>query len=524
MANVKATDLIEYTRASKGHALAKVSYGEELVTNGTFDTNTTGWTLTNTSGTATFTHANQEATFTRQTFGDKIHQEVSCVVDRIYKVSCSLTAVSGGTARVRFNSANSTTGDNAVADSTSSGEFSLIVVANASTMYFVFDLNANGASVTIDNISVKEVTFNQADGTLQLFEHPNNIPRIEYDADGNLLGLLIEESRTNLVVSSEDFTTGWSRSNILAFGSGSTSNAIAAPDGTTTADLIVPTTASNNSHFVRTTAQPSVGVGTVATFSVFVKAAGYTSLSLRLVNTDAPIINYDLTAITASDSDGSITAVGNGWYRCTIKGASTTGAAWPWIYPNQQATFAGDGTSGIYVWGAQVEAGSFPTSYIKTTGSTASRSADVASIDVDQFGYNQNEGTFVSEFQAKASNGTIGNLMTVFAASDNTTSNRIRANSTQGLEVAVSGVAQATLSSSFTANFEHKYASAYKENDFAFSQDGGTASTDTSGTIPAVTQLEIGRYLTGRDMTGHIKSIKYFPKRLSNAKLQELTS
>jgi len=118
--------------------------------------------------------------------------------------------------------------------------------------------------------------------------------------------------------------------------------------------LIVPNTASSNEHYIRTVNQAALATGAVGTFSVFVKAAGYTSLSIRLVGTDAAIINYDLTAVTADDAGGTIEFVGNSWYRCTITGTGTGTNAWPWIYPNQQATYAGDGTSGIYIYGAHL--------------------------------------------------------------------------------------------------------------------------------------------------------------------------
>jgi hypothetical protein len=87
-----------------------------------------------------------------------------------------------------------------------------------------------------------------------------------------------------------------------------------------------------------------------------------------------------LNAVTVDDAAGTITSFGNGWYRCTITGTGTGSTAWPWVYPNQQATYAGDGTSGIYIWGAQFEVGSPPSSYIPTSGSTATRAAETLTV------------------------------------------------------------------------------------------------------------------------------------------------
>ena len=238
-------------------------------------------------------------------------------------------------------------------------------------------------SDSITHSRASTATYVDSTGTLQTAGI--NEPRIGHHIyNGSAWvneGLLHEsEARTNLITYSEDFTNGWSLSLLLPFGSGSVSNATTAPDGNSTADLIVPTTDSSNTHYIRTAHQPALATGAVGTFSIFVKAAGYTSLSLRLVGTDAAIINYDLTAVTADDAGGSIEDVENGWYRCTITGTGVGSTAWPWVYPNQQLTYAGDGTSGIYIYGAQFEAAPTPSSYIPTTGSTATRAAETLTV------------------------------------------------------------------------------------------------------------------------------------------------
>ena len=117
---------------------------------------------------------------------------------------------------------------------------------------------------------------------------------------------------------------------------------------------------------------------------------------------------FDGTISRDDDSIGSIVDVGNGWYRCiiTFTTVSTSGAVInPVIYliDNANATRAagmtGDGYSGIFIWGAQLEQGSFPTSYIKTSGASATRSADNASITGENFSswYRQDEGSLYSE-------------------------------------------------------------------------------------------------------------------------------
>ena len=532
-------DLLTFTRASKGHALRPVSYGTELVTNGTFNSDTTGWTLTNTSGTATFTQANQEATFTRQAFGDKVHQEVSCVVGRIYKVSCNLTAVSGGTARVRFNSTNSTTGDNAVADSTSSGEFSLIVVANASTMYFVFDLNANSASVTLDNVSVKEVLFDQPDGTLTLFEHPEGVPRVEWDADRNRLGLLVEESRVNQLTYSEDFSQ-WVRSRTALTATTET----VSPDGQTNAYKAVPNNSTNAHFFEINGSSPYIKTttsGTNFTYSIYAKAAEYDVLQIASsTGFAARYQNFDLTngVKLSGNADGAtIEYVGNGWYRCSITEDTTGSVARFLSIPansdiTRNAAFLGDGTSGIYVWGAQAEENaSFPTSYMKTTGSTATRSADVASIPVADFGFNADAGTVFVE--ASVLNDQNSNDRRILEISDGTTSNffSFYQDVSAGENISIANQSGGSLTANFDTGFTitessiFKAVATLKDNDVAASVNGGSITSDTSTTISsALSEVNIG-YLGGgtQQINGHIKSIQYYPRRLTNAQLEALT-
>ena len=83
---------------------------------------------------------------------------------------------------------------------------------------------------------------------------------------------------------------------------------------------------------------------------------------------------------------------------------------------NGTVTYDGNGTSGIYLWGAQLEEGAFPSSYIPTTTAAATRSADVASITGTAFSgwYRQDEGTFYGEATGLSGGATI----TVRASAD----------------------------------------------------------------------------------------------------------
>ena len=364
--------------------------------------------------------------------------------------------------------------------------------------------------------------------------HPDNIPRVEGDSAGNRLGLLVEEQRTNRVTRSESCDNSeWTKVE------GSiTADAITAPDGTSTADFFVPSTNNANNHLVR----DSINVSSAQhSWSVFAKAGGYNWI--RLIHGDGDDVDhaafFDISngivgAVSAS-ATASIVDVGNGWYRCSVTvsaAASASSTQNQFIYVAEgdgDVTFAGDGTSGIYIWGAQLEAGSFPTSYIKSnSGSTTSRSADVASIPVADFGYNQSEGSVVVEFQVDRdvdvggtgifmlteSQGSTAEVTRLYLRSIATLGYTNRTNGANDVDMTISGGA-------VNPNELTKVGVAYKENDFAAVRGGGTMTTDQTGSPATHKYLELRN---AEYLNGHIKSIKYYPRRLSNAQLQALTS
>jgi len=168
-----------------------------------------------------------------------------------------------------------------------------------------------------------------------------------------------------------------------------TSNAALAPDGTNTATKLVAASATGNTgHLIFKIV--SVDNDTDAVGSVFVKSAGQRWAYLQLANTGyvstkntyADLENGVLGA--SSDSSATIEDYGNGWYRISLKNTTDSDGGADVIgigiaEDDGDPIFTGDDTNGIFVWGLQQENGvTFPTSYIKTTGSSATRNADVA--------------------------------------------------------------------------------------------------------------------------------------------------
>ena len=386
----------------------------------------------------------------------------------------------------------------------------------------------------------------------------NNTPRFDHDpVTGESLGLLIEESRTNQMIYSSDITNNGSQNTSYGVQNGTvTGDQTTAPDGTTTADKYAANS-TNGLHRVDlffTSGQ--ISNSTAYTFSVFVKANGYDKLHIRYggYNADNHGLGYDLSDGTtfAGKFDGtsslgavtssSMIAYPNGWYRCsftfTTASDATSGSAAIFYYiSNSESTtnFAGDGSSGMYFWGAQMEIGSFPTSYISTSGSTVTRAADLVKITGTNFTdfYNQNEGTFFidsavargsayqgyvgSTTNSTANGGPSYNFNSLMSDADNSD---ILLNIWDG-----TGSAQALIPIAHpTGNM--KAAGAFKDNDFAISMNGSAVSTDTSGTIDTnQDQLWIGRrpYANAGWLNNSIKRVVYYNKRLPNAQLQGLT-
>ncbi len=357
------------------------------------------------------------------------------------------------------------------------------------------------------------------------------------------LGLLIEEQRTNLVTYSEQFdNAAWTKTN-----SSITANTIVSPDGTVDADLLSSdATVTTSARDLRRSTATTVSVAN--TFSVYAKAAAGNFVGLSIRNAAAAANNivaeFNLsngTISVAASNNGnatgataSITAVGNGWYRCAISGiADTSGTSLSTLVfgrTTSGSTSVTENTALCFIWGAQLEAGAFPTSYIPTVASQVTRSADAASMTGTNFSswYNQGEGTFFAQFRPAAAD--FGGNKNIFLASDGTTSNfvglRYASTGTQtSLAATTSAVIQANVvTGTMVAGTSYKLAGVYKVNDFAASRDSATVGTDTAGTLPVVDRAEIGS-LAGVSLgSQHIAKLAYYPVRIQNNQLQALTS
>jgi len=229
----------------------------------------------------------------------------------------------------------------------------------------------------------------------------------------------------------------------------------------------------------------------------------------------------------------TITPVGNGWYRCSVAVISGTtpgnffqiyNTSSPYTGGTIYSEINGDGTSGIYLWGAQAENGSFATSYIPTAASTVTRNADVATVGVSQFPYSATEGTLV----VSASCPGISSAANILTLDDGTTQERIRLlTDVNAAKIIVTdgNASQANITAgTFTAFAVFKMSAAVKLDDIATSLNGAAVGTDSSATLPTVTTLRLGADSPGNYLNGHIRQITYIPRRLTNAELQSRTA
>ena len=375
-------------------------------------------------------------------------------------------------------------------------------------------------------------TYFGADGLLKTAAI--NEPRIEYDPiTGECKGLLIEESRTNLVGWSDTFNSVmWSK-----FSTSVSHDMATAPNGGTGADKLIEDTSSAQ-H--RITQGVTVADNTVLTASIFVKAAERTRcrLSINAKDSTFPGAFFDLelgfvVSTVSSPLSVDITPIGDGWFRLSVaanvkSGASPVGLNFYLIPGGSTISYTGDGTSGLYIWGAQLEAGSFPTSYIKTEATAVTRGADNASVTGANFSswYRNDEGTIVGR-SVRAHPVPTGSYATIAEINDGFSNNRLFLSYNTETAAAFGSRTLGVIGINInipTNTRERALAGAYSAASSSASLNGGETINMLESNVPVVNKLDIGSGRGASYLNGHISRLTYWPKRLTNARLQELTT
>ena len=394
------------------------------------------------------------------------------------------------------------------------------------------------------------VTFTRAssgtyvDSTGTIKTATTNEARFDHNpTTGESLGLLVEEQRTNLLVRSEEFdNASWGKTDSTI-----SANAATALTGENTADKIIGNAVTGYPRISQTI---SVVSGNKYQLSVFAKQQEWGYLSLQAGGTlwqsqgTSSGVRFNLTTGTVSaayngqsTANASITNYGNGWYRCSVVwdcNATTASGVISILIGNLDSTSqpTGNGTSGLLLWGSQLEAGAFPTSYIPTTTAAATRSADVASISGSNFSswYRQDEGTVFAETQLARQNTLVGAAICGIetgVTNAETIYMHYRGSSVTAFSVFDNSVLQADFSpygSVVPANTLVRQAGAIKLNDMVGIGGGFGQTTDTVCTVPTPDRMLIGFSSAATNyLSGTIRRLTYWPQRLSNTSLQQIT-
>ena len=355
-----------------------------------------------------------------------------------------------------------------------------------------------------------------------------NEPRFDHDPITlESLGLLIEESRTNY-----NGDTG-ADTDIGRMGNqpGSTSNTIA-PNGENTAIIPVPNATADRFEVQIATSIQSTDE--VWTFSWFEKNIAFSGTEPIAV----PEGHVNLSNVTDAQLIGTYP---NGWKRWSVTATITDGSITSRFRYYMGASIGIGNNNVAAFWGHQSEKGSFATSYIRGNGVSVTRQADSPYIDGESFDefYNQSEGTIVSSHSILEGISATHNLYTYQVAPDSGTSEApfrlVDRNSSYGNTLAATSITSNANVCFFTAsgnpvtaaNTKMKVAFAIKKDDFAVSFNGTATQTDTAGLVSGDNDhLSIGYYKPSPQayLNGHIQRLTYYPKRLTDAQLQLLTS
>ena len=341
-------------------------------------------------------------------------------------------------------------------------------------------------------------------------------------------GLLIEESRINLCLYSDDLqsSTGvWGLTSCT-----STANDVDGPDGTLSAEKLTAT-----GSFPRLAQTITLADNTNYTMSIFVKkgdAYVFSLFATNKANTTTQTF-FDVDAGTVTSGTGTITPYKNGFYRCTMTFNSASGGTTPvlrFVNNAQGVTGGWSGSNYLYAYGGQFEAGAFATSYIPTTSAALTRNADVATMTGTNFSdwFNASEGTFDCAFVPQAAISTASTAQLIIEADSGGSAERFRpfrnnddgkiflSNTTGGV-TNVSAIGGTVVSTGSATSVS----AAYKLDNFGIATNGGAAATDTSATVCSPTQLRIGSgYNNANYLNGTMSKLSYYPQRLTNAELQ----
>jgi len=498
----------DFTRNSSATRIAPTGFietselfGSELVTNGNFDNDSdwnkgTGWTISGGTGNCDGTGANA-----------LLYQNNIFISGKNYNINFRITSYTSGVLRLRDNGVLLPTNYTAI------GNYTLNLTATQTG--FIGFQNYSSFIGSIDNISVVEVIGKS---------------RLNYDLlNGKVVNCphyLLEPARTNVMLQSNQFDTTW------AFTRASVSQGYLSPDGSLNAWAFIDNTTDSTHLMVQ-----SVSLGAVtSTASIYAKAGTRDFIAFRFEgNTGVDYAYFDVKNgiigdVNSDYIDVSMEDAGNGWYRCIatrVLAASGNQFIVLSADTNGDPTYAGNGDNALYIFGAQVEEGSYPTSYIPTTTGQVTRAAETAIGSGDAATFNDSEGVLMAEISALANDG--GNR--IISLSDGSQVSRViiyYTSANNQINVISSTNSTNQFSSSFIVSdikSSSKIAIKYKNNDFSFWVNGIKVGTSTSGLAPiGLSELAFDNGSGGANFYGKTRELQYFDSVLTDAQLETLTS
>jgi hypothetical protein len=410
-------------------------------------------------------------------------------------------------------------------------EASLIVTPNGYKAGKLYSVVPSSGAGDLDVTRATTATRVNSAGLIESVA--SNVPRLDY-TNGSCPSILVEPQRTNLVLRSEEFdNVNWNK-----IASTITANSTTSPSGVQNADTLTGTSAALG---VRRIVQGmTVLNATNYTTSIYAKKG--TNNFVQIFQLDVTFgpnawANFDLNNGVVGSVGSSVTAtitdVGNGWYRCSmtalsILGGNTstsiilvTSATSPRAEQNTL-------TTSVFLWGAQLEAGAYPTSYIPTTSASVTRNADVISKTGISSLIGTTEGTLFLDW--KFIDYDINGIIAISLDNDSANGTYFYIDGTGKIysDFIVGGAIQSSISTAIgfaTKNTSYKMAIAYKNNDFVFYINGNLIGTDTSGSIVQFSKLAFNYpYSAGYLGNKSVNLTALWKQRLTNSQLEQLTS
>ena len=347
-----------------------LTLGSEIVTNGTFDTDTSGWTA-NLLAIVTWVSGQMSVQNTVADARYKASQAVTCVVGRTYQLRVECTS---GAPNIRVNDNASPIAGTILINTTSAGV--LVFTATATTQYIHVGPQGIGTAI-FDNISAKELAGNHAVA-------PTDAARMTY-------GIEPKTGTRNIFTFSEDFSNAvWTKTDASI-----ASSAVPSPIGSLTSQKLVEA-ATTARHFLATSTSILAAL-TQQTITFYAQSAGRTRFNMLFSGGNGDWVWFDLTSGAATVGLGvtnniscSMVSVGSGWWRCAVTLTTVAAGAMNLCLldgstPTRLQSYAGDGTSGILIGGAQLELGTSATAYQRVTTASDVTEAGVASCHYCQY-------------------------------------------------------------------------------------------------------------------------------------------